>query len=258
MNTRDKFYIDNPWTKDEILKFFKVKKGIRCRVRHHRGELHPVYRDNTRSVAYNGNYGYPLTDINEGNIDYELKNASTQHFLYYIYAEGVRECNSKSEIAEHIIGLTCVMDIDSPYVNMQSQKKVRYDILGNRGMRVLKAFDVLKGVAKRELSDCGYWDETRVLSSGNGFYIIIPDFYGNPQEISEHMHGFVGLEKFVNGVCRKEYGFSQDLCDERVVPWNRYCKIPFSFHAKYNRVSVPLNKEADFVDGIKCDLTDWR
>lgn len=257
MNAREKFYNDNPWTKDEILKFFDVPKGIRCRVRHPIGELHPVYRDNSRSVAYGGKYGYPLTDINEGNIDYELKNASTQHFLYYIFDKGIRTCNAKAEIAEHIIGLTCTFDIDSPYINTQSKEKVRYNVLGSRGRRVLKMFDQLKSVAKKELVDIGYWDDTRVLFSGNGFYLITPDFYGTNKEIAEHMNGFVGLEKFVNGVCRKEYGFSQDLCDERTIPWNRYAKAPFTFHAKYNRVSMPLDKEASFLEGVKCNLVDW-
>lgn len=258
MDARAIFYKENPKTKDFILKFFKVEHGLRCRVRHPFGEVYPIYRDNSRSVAYGGKYGYPLTDINEGNIEYELKNAATEHFLYYLFDEGIRECNSKAEIADHIIGLTCVMDVDSPYINTHSKEKVRYNVLGNKGERVMKMFDQLKGVAKKELVEVGYWDDTRVMFSGNGFYLIMPDFYGTKEEIAEHMNGFVGLEKFVNGVCRKEYGFTQDLCDERTIPWNRYCKIPFSFHAKYNRISMPLDKEANFVDGVKCNIVDWR
>jgi hypothetical protein len=257
MNSKERFYINNPQTRKHILKFFTPKSGVRCRVKHPHGEVHPVYRNNATSAAYGGKYGYPLTDINRENINYELKTAATQHFLYYIFDEGIRQCNSKSEIADHIIGITCTMDVDSPYINTVSKKKTRFDSLGAKGKRVRVMFDILKNVAKNELTDVGYWKKTRVMWSGNGFYIILPDFYGSPSEIAEHMHGFVGMEKHINAICRTSHNFTQPLCDERTIPWNRYAKSPFTFHAKYARVSVPLNREASFVDGVKCNMIDW-
>lgn len=233
-------------TRDFIIDFFTLEDGVRCRVRHPHSKSGPQYK-NDRSMR---SYGYALTDINEHNYDWEFRNACTQHFLMYIFDEGIRKCQSKAEIADHIIGVTPVMDVDSPHLHHQTS--MRYDALGHRTDSVLRKFELIHQLVKKELDDSGLWEDTRMMWSGNGFYIILPDFIGDKEEIREHCHNFVTLEHWIN----IETGFSEPLVDQRHIGWNRYVKIPLTRHSFYpDRFSVPINKECNVSNVF--DTTDW-
>lgn len=231
-------------TKDFICNFFKLDHGVRCRVRTRKSR--PAYK-NDRLMR---RYGYPLTDINEKNYAWEFRNECTQHFFMYIFDEGIRKCQSKAEIADHIIGVTLLMDIDSPHLHHQTS--MRHDTLGYQKDSIMAKFELIHQLAKKELDEAGLWDDTRMMWSGNGFYVILPDFYGDKEEIREHCHNFVTLEHWIN----IETGFSEPLVDQRHIGWNRYHKIPLTRHQYYpDRFSVTINKEND-VSNI-FDITDW-
>ena len=262
----DAFYSKRPNIVKFILDFFKLKKGIRCRARleplpNKNGKQHYTRYDTS---LYDWTYGkgtkenrykYPLCTINRRNIEEELIKAKTLFFYECIFSKDATRCNSTDELIDCIIGITPVMDIDSPHIypieRFPDGRKKRIDTLSVSGIPVMEKFDEIRLIAKEELEKVEMWDDVRMMHSGNGMYIILPDFYGSIEEIDEYVHAVNLLINDIN------IDVKQSLIETLPVPvsWSKFFKIPFTFHNDYPRLSIPIDKNAKVA--YKVSTKDW-
>lgn len=252
------FYSTRPKMVDFIVKFFKVEEGLRCRVR-----LNPfLNKDNKPSYikydpytisGYGGKYKYPLQTITRHNIEDELIRGKTLFFFEYIFDHDVTKCNSTSEIKDHIIGITPVIDIDSPHIHPVERypdgRKKRIDILSKDGILVMNNFERIRLFIKPILEDFDIWKHMRMMCSGNGMYFIFPDLYGTKDELLDY---YYAVQTIINDTNKE---LNLNYIDAGSISWYKFFKSPFTFHNDYKRLSIPLDKNA--VVSYKVSTKDW-
>ena len=268
-----KYYEHHPHMMKSILRFFNIEHGFRARVMFHRKKeedgsystvrlYHPL-----RPNSYQ-QYGYPLTDINTSNFRHELSYAMTQHFMWDILDDDARKADDIEEFrqAKHVIGFTPVLDIDSP------DKIIGGREIAKTNPKVLEMFEFIRNAAKAELVDVDLWEDTRLMWSGNGYYIIFPDFYGSLKEIMQVDNTLADIREDLNDMVDHKFGddfpLNGDIIDGKTGinittntrNWNRFTKIPYTFHGKLNEISYPIGKENDITKGPLHDISDesWQ
>lgn len=264
--TKDLLY-KNLGVKKFILEFFKTRHGKKCRVRDIIGWDPFYYLDKYDAIRLYSNQDdvvnyrkrANLTDINIHNIDSNLYYGDINFHLEYIFSNEIETDRiiygeeHTSLIADHIIGLTPVFDIDSPGIIKEDgteDRKNRVDFFS-----VVPYFNDYIAVVCKELTNRGI--DYRQVFSGNGVHIVgqayYPEEHGHDREkVFEFNDKFVTLIKNINHrlkVQNNNVNINTDLnvytylsADKRSKSWNRFYKIPFSFHASRNRISIPLNK----------------
>ncbi|MHA1288454.1 MAG: hypothetical protein ACTSPB_13705, partial [Candidatus Thorarchaeota archaeon] len=237
---RMKYYDAHPEQVKFILDFFGVSHGIRPRGAQYtkrNGKPSYEYTNRIERDIHGGKYGYPLTDLNKSNIKRELRVYKNFYFFPIIYDTKARHCDSKQDLKDLMIGITPTMDIDSINIDPDDASKGRVDLLAdtkeaNHATELIEEFRV---IVKKELTYFGLWNKTRLLHSGNGLYVIMPDLYGSLETLNEYASAFYDLKRYINS----EIGM--ELTHEKKMSWGQLFKIPFTFHNKYHRVSIPLN-----------------
>lgn len=256
-----RFYLENPDIIQFILDFYQIPKGMRARIRFDWG----------KSGKAPSPVGYPrptprMQSLNKNNILMELRQGKTQHFFVYVFDEEIVQCSDSSQIEEfdekgwkhsHIIGLTPVIELDSLKIP-NGKNSERYDCLGAYSNNIISNFNTARTVIKELLKDIKneetnetLWDSTRMMFSGNGIYFILDTFYGNNRdETFRFMLKFVELMEDINALC-VERGGEPVVDHTQTLPWNDFFKCPFTFHQKYDRISIPLDKDmminADYI-----------
>lgn len=248
------YYTSHPEHVDFIIDFFKVKKGMRPRgamYTKYNGKISFDYFNRITSERYGGKYGYPLTDINEKNAAIELRVYKNIYTFPFIFKNKARKAKSKQDAKSNIIGVMPIMDVDSPHLYSDNRSLERINLLDNSiaARDANKLLDKFRIIVKEELSSIGLWENTRLMHSGNGMYIILPEFYGSMEEIYEYEDVFIEFKKYVNSK------IGMRLTHEKILAWNELFKIPFVFHSTYDRVSIPIDKDATF--GYKLSTTSW-
>ena len=257
----DYYYNKHPDQVDFIVDFFKVKRGIRPRGAQYYAkdketkEWRKVYLYHNPitdqfNIGENG-YGYPFTDINSVNVEWEIIIFNNLYFFPYIYSKKARKLEDKGEALDYAIGITPIMDIDSISIDPNDISKGRYDVLGTSKMsrRSYDQIEKFRLLAREELENIGIWKDTRLMHSGNGLYIILPDFYGDLEEINRYSMIFNGLKAYLNSQ------FGEEVTHETKLYSKQLFKIPFTFHNTFDRVSIPINKDNPFAYEI--DTTGW-
>lgn len=245
---RLKFYHENLNMVNYMRRFLdKQEKGTLCRcllVDEHKnvkGDIIPggfYYTDKLKS-------GYAFTNRID---EWSLKNSITIHYYSWVYSKGIFDNVYINDVHKHVIGVRPTIDIDAPYdeeLSKKLKKKTRVDILFD-DKYIEDAKETIKLIIK-ELNDVD--DKTIPIKfiiqfSGNGFYIRLDkNFYGSESDISIFDDKWVELKRNVN----HETGF--DNIDIRRGAWNRFYKVPFTFHSYYNRLSInlPENFNLDYL-----------
>ena len=233
MRYRQMFYKKNPIFIKYIRDFLNVDNGMRCRALlleskksdgSIKGDIKIKGKDISTYFSYKDGtqkeYKYPLTN----KIDGYCLNAITIYFFKCIFNNNVTRSNSIDDITDNIIGVTSVFDIDAPEEN---GKKI--DILSDRKYtdKIIKGIERIDKELK--LLGIGY----KIQFSGNGYYIILDDYYDDYNSLITYCDKFIRLS----------YDMSQ-LTGMDIDAWNlnyyRFFKVPYSFHRDYNRISIPL------------------
>lgn len=230
------FYKHNPMVAKEMIDWCKLdsvggkRNGMRCvALRPDNEKYSYVYRD-IRSV-----YGYALSGLNEGNFVNRVKFARTIEFLPYIFDIGITQCMRKADVLKYIIGVTYVIDIDSPDIDENDKSKGRFDLLD---FELIDYMNDVVGHFKDELIDVGEWNNCRKTFTGNGVNIILGSYYDNGIEISKFINGMIGLVKDVREMTN---------CSVHVKKpgWNSNYKIPGTFHFTNNKLVSEIDKNKD-------------
>jgi len=238
------FYKKNPIFIKYLRNFFNIEKGVRCRCllvetpSHIKTQSQNTMTINGKEIrtsfvyrdGSNNDYGFPLTNV----IDNYCLNAVTIHFFNSIYNEGILKNNRQQDISSHIIGLTPVFDIDVPKSKSIKDKRDKNDILSKPDY----IEDVVEGIKiiDMELKEIDEYENSSIQFSGNGFYVMLDNFYGNIDAIDLYCENFIGLVEDII----QDTGLKIDVWNR---DWHRFFKAPYSFHKTYNRISVPLPRD---------------
>lgn len=252
---------------DFIINFFKVRRGVRC----------VAFQDKTIGTYYR--YGHnnqkTLTTLTSDNFIQKQESAKglATFFYEYIFARIVMNANARHftyktdpdtgkyvidkdgklviEIIhnDHIIGSSITLDIDAPR-NIQGYK---IDCLDKK---YYEDFMYTKYKIERSLDTLNI--QYNWMFSGNGFYCIIESMYFD-EDNYESLQIFRKTKRnLINDIQPLTNQFKKLKIDGRVkqisIPpfrpiidindkgWANYHKIPFTFHERKPRMTIPLSK----------------
>jgi len=251
----DFMHIDRPDAfRGRVIEFLRDRDG-----NVHETRTAPLYYDRR---PWSKSYVYALYEFeNINDISRAANIAKTLYHLHHIYSYDAKRCDSKIDLrsGKYVVGWTPVFDVDS-LANVEGKgRRVAKD-----DPETLEVFEFIRCAAMDELKSWGLWDNARMMWSGNGFYVILEDFYGDIHDIMDYGDAFIIMQKDLNVLTMREYGVEQidwkRSISERygMVAWNRYTKIPYTFHERVDDMSYPLNKDHNMMESLVCDETDWR
>jgi len=241
-----------------ILDFFRVRKGVRCRTRFN-GRAMPFYYED-----YGDNledYRFNLVTIDEKNIIPELR-YGLSHFLRHIYDKDVLteaekevdillkehgiDRNNKEKrrpivyrvMHSHYMGITEVIDIDSPRINNETTERMNFF-----DDKVIEYFNETTRLCARELDENG--EEYNCLFSNNGFYFITKSYYPDEYEGRNHSSLFAYKNR-MKELCKDvdNFLYRKNIpieIKQKIEGWSRFNKMPFAFGDR--RISIPISKE---------------
>lgn len=199
--------------------YFKSAQGVKCRVGfmwRYDDKFYPV--------------GYPYHKNGmSGLLERDFLNFKTIHSFNYIWNESVLVTDSWNNVRDSIVGVSPVMDIDSP----DDKRGGRLDCLQDN--KAIGMFEDVRLLVKDELTEFDEWDGCRMMFSGNGIYFILQDCFCN---IESTVDAFLGCCADINTLLKEPIIDSKNV----FIP-NKFNKIPFTMHYKYNRLAIPLNKD---------------
>lgn len=240
---RIKFYTESK-ALDFINDYFDVKKGVRCIVGHVK-DMYALGRQPTYRI-YDDNKCRALTipDYLIPNTYSHLKDYWTVHSYMYVFDKRVLEWtaleNRKDIMTESLIGINAVIELDSPE-EPNSDKAKRTDFFD-----YVSEFNSTINLIDKRLTELG--EDYNLQFSGNGIYMILEGYYDD--NLQDYVNNFINLIDRL----REDDNLGCNLkvhVDNRSAPWNDYFKIPFTFHEKRPRVSIPLSKGELDKDWIK-------
>lgn len=232
---RIEFYNINNKVIDFLNKYFNVSKGKRCIVGHVK-DMYKLKRQPTYRI-YGNNQCRALTIPDAITNTYSpLKDYWTVHSYMYIFNECVlnwTNLSMRKEIMKNsLVGLNAVIELDSPEVP-NSETAVRTSFFD-----YIQDFDLAINHIDKKLTNLG--EDYNLMFSGNGIYIILEGYYED--NLQDYITNFINLIDTLKEV----EGLGNSLkvhVDNKSAPWNDYFKIPFTFHEKRQRISIPLPKE---------------
>jgi hypothetical protein len=222
------------------------------------------YNNPIRYIPYNSNRLYTINDIGIN----DLKNMKGEmHFYECFFDENVNDStyidkefeNKKEEFIKlgnkienfkpwmvfnnHIIGLSIVFDLDcdSDIFNKNTWNKCM--ILKNT---IEKELDIRKLKHKSSTTGNGF----NITTQPYWFDIEKDTFFECSKEIYEMYKNINSLLKpYINGV----------KIDDKIPDWSMYKKMPFTYHAKWNRITLPVSDgdvDREFIMKIS-DIDDF-
>lgn len=238
------FYINSGALKF-IEEYFNVKKGVRCIVGHLRNypSKKPVYYEYGRDDNKNLCRAITLPDHNKDSGLYNnLVNFNCVHSLIDTFNISVLEwmdiVSHRQNIVDNVCGLNLIIELDAPYDSLE------------RGAKRLNFFDFIDefnrcvNIIGKYLDDVG--EEYNIMFSGNGIYIMLEGFY-EIDSLLDYKENFIRLMDNIKEDNSELDNPIKVHIDNKSCPWNDYFKIPFTFHEKRPRISIPLSK--DEIDG---------
>lgn len=243
------YYRQNDQVKNFIIKFFKVRKGIRARVIQD-------YTTKGKVIRY-----YWLTKnletIDENNFWDQMNISGTLFFYEMIFDKrtihqrtifGNRELAFKSEsgiyydryklrLESSVIGASTVFDIDAPNVN---GRKVDF-------FEMWEEFDQVKVLVEEELQELGI--KFNCMFSGNGIYVICQSMYFDEIEKMKVLEkDFAKMDMYNDSIDATIMDINKKLemdglkvgIDSGAKHWAKYHKAPFTYQPYRERISVPI------------------
>lgn len=231
-NERVIFYRDNPKLKKEMIDFMHIEEGIRClamRPDPNISDRPYVYKDPNKDKEE-----YNLRTLTNDNFYEVVKYARTLQYLTYIYDEDVQNCKHKFDLESHIIGLTPVIDIDSERIDPEDSTKGRYDIMLQENKKYFG--NIVGFINKMEEKLIEYDEPFKVMFSGNGFQLILDNYYPDiPYDIEDINNFRDKIIDLIDDVCQMT---NYEFVDTKKYTWNNNMKLPHTFHFNIpNRLS---------------------
>lgn len=252
---RIKFYTESK-ALDFINNYFKVKKGARCIVGHIK-DMYKLRRQPTYRI-YQDNKCRALTLPDTLTRKYNsLAEFWTAHSYMYTFDKRVldwTDLSIKREIMKYSLeGINAVIEIDSPE-EPDSEKAKRTNFFD-----YIPEFNAVINRLDKILTELG--EDYNIQFSGNGIYIILEGYYED--NLQDYVDNFVNL---LDNLREKENlgDLLKVHVDNKAAPWNDYFKIPFTFHEKRPRMSIPLQKGEidkewlDAVSNINSIMNDYN
>lgn len=244
---RMKFYVESG-SLDFINNFFDVKKGVRC-VAGHEKDMYRLRHEPTYRLWENGKCrAYTVPDITgkyNPLIDYWCL-----HSYIHTFDKSVLEWNdaelSKSMYKSNKVGLNAIIELDGPD-DPKSSKAKRLDFfnyINDFDAAIKKIIDVLEEISEEATRKTGekYTINYNLQFSGNGIYFILEGYYDDnlltDGGYRDNFRNLLDRLKEKEGLGDKT---KVHVCNSKA-PWNKYFKIPFTFHEFRNRISIPLPK----------------
>lgn len=130
---------------------------------------------------------------------------------------------------QHIRGIRPIIDIDAP-----KGENGRVDIT-----EVLPELNTIIDSVRTILGGYNVWNKCRMMSSGNGVYIILPDYFGNDKKIKRFYTAFYMLCKQIE----EDSGVYGMLDYTETIAWQRFHKVPYTKHLSNGRIALPIDKD---------------
>lgn len=237
---RFKFYTQSD-ALNFIKNYFNVKKGVRCIAGHYReypkkGRCqYENFENKTRMIT--------IPHIESKKFD-ALIEFNCVHSFMRIFHKSVLEWMDIKDylptIRNSSIGMNAILEIDTPYISLK-EKSPRVDFFDciNDINNIIKIID-------KELENLN--EKYNMMFSGNGLYFILEGYY-NEDSFMDYKENFINL--FEN---MQKNGLGDKLkvhIDNKGAPWNDYMKIPFTFHERKPRITVPLPKGDINIEWLK-------
>lgn len=252
------YYEDSLIVRNFLSDFFKLRKGYRPLA------IQKRYPKQTNPFAYYPKSTKRLIHFDELGLVGIYKNVGQMHFFEYIFDEGIKDWKLiEKEIDEnlddvekyglqvvfdkHIIGASITFDIDAPKEPVTRKKRNFFD--------VYEEYMQMKLICENISEEYGF--RHNALFTGNGVDIILESYYFD--EIDEFDGGnggdrLVELYEFKDNIDNMmlkmnfQYSKKVGIFDKTLVPhvddrfksWWSYNKCPFTYHNKWNRMTIPL------------------
>lgn len=257
--------------REKIEELFKVKRGVRpiaIQKRYPKFDAPYVWHPDMRSTVM-----LSIGEMSSNNLGILEKNYGQIHFYETIFDDLILDrsimdrevldeikrnmrlyeklCETRGYMAglrlmrsrvynRHIIGIGFVFDIDSP-----SHTKNNDDEGGKVDcFQVWDQFMVIKNKVEWWLDSFGL--KYRCIFSGNGIYIKVEDcYFKSIEDYNSFIREMGNIVERVNHWADQYYKYSGKLyprIDNKGKSWWSYDKIWFTYHTKWNRVTIPLGK----------------
>jgi len=170
--------------------------------------------------------------LNEELISKEITTLGEELNIDIREKEGLKEVRSMV-YNTHIIGMSVCFDIDSP--KYESGEKVNCFDIWDRFMFVkYKVEWILKSMGIDYIC----------VFSGNGIYVITEDLYVDNYDDFEYLIYKTDevIDHINNYVNRYYKGKIHPAIDKKKKSWWNYDKVPFTYHTKWHRITIPLPK----------------
>lgn len=135
----------------------------------------------------------------------------------------------------HVIGAGIVFDIDAP-----SAAEIKYGKVDMFDDLWYEEFMAIK-IASEELAQ-SKWLKCVTSTTGNGFNITCEPYW-----FDERQDTFANFKNTMETGIRNINVENEDKIkgvhiDEKILDWSIYKKMPFTYHAKWNRITLPVAK----------------
>ena len=239
-NTLIDKYQSEPEIYNFIRDFFILKKGLRPFV------IQKRFPKKIAPLRYFPSESKRMLFFNEFNTDILRFYKGQLHFLECIFDERIKDMDfleqeRKTANVPGDIFNQCVIGIN-PCI------EIDYHIKGSTIFDKYKEAIYLKCLIEEKIEEMGF--KSNSIFSGNGFYTVVKSYYfeelnNTLDDIKKNMGEFKNKK---NREMKKKFKTKPipliDTAFETI--WSKYHKIPFTYHNKYNRVSLPIsNGEVD-------------
>ena len=235
---------------DFIENYFDVKKGVRC-IACHEKDMYVLKHEPTYRL-YDGKdkcRAYTLPDSISKDYSALIYYACV-HSYVYTFDKCILEWNDiknkKSIFIKNRVGLNTCIELDAP-IDINSDKIKRlsfFDHIEQFNEAIEKIINKIKNICEdaKKITEIDYKIDYNLQFSGNGIYIHIEGYYEEdllePNAFKDNMINLIDILKE-----KEDLGddIKVHVCNNKI-PWNKYFKIPFTFHESRPRISIPLPK----------------
>jgi len=184
---------------------------------------------------YKGEMHFYETFLDKKILDDKRIDIETQEIIINLIKKGKKEKNFKPWMVfnKYILGVGIVFDIDAP-----KELEKTYGKANMFEEKWYKEFMLMKDEAEKLANQI----ELKCVSSttGNGFNVTCEPYWFD--ERNDTFDEF--RETISNGI--ENINMSHNdigvRIDEKITDWSMFKKMPFTYHAKWNRITLPVNK----------------
>lgn len=248
----NELYSTDSRIKDFILKFFKVRKGVRCvAFQYAPDKIFWRYRNPTTKglgTLDNNNFQRRMdlaTDAGVATFFYEyifdeiVLMYPTKNFIYETDSKGqyILEDNGRTRVRilhnDRIIGSSITIDVDAP------RNKLGYRI-NMLDRKYYEDFMYVKYRIEKALDNLGV--KYNIVFSGNGIYFILKSIFLDEDEytLQEFQETKWNLLVDIQPLTTSK-NCPRPMIDLGDISWASYHKIPWTFHESRPRLTIPLS-----------------